>query len=92
MAKFLDKQDYDLFFELMRQREIMQKAIDECVDNYKASEEGRMILESIRRENQVIMQRLQMYLNRAKQQQKVSKAYDGVTVARPVGARLDRGV
>ncbi|MDD4601166.1 MAG: hypothetical protein PHQ46_08950 [Negativicutes bacterium] len=90
MAKFLEKQDYDLFFELMRQREVVQKAIDECGDEYKTTEEGRQVLESVRCENQVIQQKVQMYLNRATQKQTISKAYDGGVVARPVGIRLDR--
>lgn len=89
MAKFLDKQDYDLFFEIMRQREGLQQQLDECADDYKKTQEGRAVLESIRTENHVIMQKLRLFLNRAKQQQSVSQAYD-VTGARPVGGRLDR--
>lgn len=90
MAKFLDRQDYDLFFELMRQRENLQQTLDESKDNYKNTVDGRAVLASIRGLNQTIMQKLQLLLNRAKYKQTVSLAYDGGGVARPVGNRLDR--
>lgn len=91
MAKFLDKQDYDLFFELMRQREVLQQKIDEeGNDDFKTTAEGKGILMNIRNENQSIRQKLQLYLNLAKQQQTVSNAYDGGAKTRPVGIRLDR--
>ncbi|MGI6091543.1 MAG: hypothetical protein GX348_00295 [Veillonellaceae bacterium] len=89
MAKFLDKQDYDLFFEIMRQRESLQQKIDECTDDYKKTPEGREVLTSIRAQNQVIMQKLRLFLNQAKQQQSVSQAYD-IGGSRPVGVRFDR--
>lgn len=89
MSKFLLRNDIDLFFELMNQREKLQEALDNCEDDYKRTTEGKSLLESIRMTNQGIGHRLQFLLNQAKQQEDVSNAYDGYG-ERPVGNRLDQ--
>lgn len=91
MARFLENQEYDLFFELMRQRELIQESIDNCVeDGFKSTEEGQRIIEDIHDKNQVIIRRLQININNMKHKQAVNIAYDGSVLARPVGIRLDR--
>ena len=89
MSKFLIRNDIDLFFELMNQREKIQAELDSCEDDYKRTAEGKSLLDSIRLTNQGISHRLQFLLNTAKQQETVSNAYDGYG-ERPVGNRLDQ--
>jgi len=89
MSKFLLKNDIDLFFELMNQREKIQADIDSCEDDYKRTAEGRALLEAVRATNQGIGHRLQFLLNQARQKETVTNAYDGYG-ERPVGNRLDR--
>jgi len=89
MSKFLLRNDIDLFFELMNQREKIQAELDSCEDDYKRTAEGKSLLETIRMTNQAIGHRLQFLLNQAKQQEDVSNAYDGYG-ERPVGNRLDQ--
>lgn len=89
MSKFLVRNEIDLFFELINQRERLQADIDNCEDNYKRTPEGKALLGgAIRLTNQAISHRLQFLLNQAKQQETVSNAYD--YGERPVGNRLDR--
>lgn len=92
MVKFLDKQDFDLFYEIMRQREQLQEAIAGTNDDYKHTPEGREVLVTIRNLNQRITQKLQLSLNQAKYRKTVSSVYDGGGYGggRPVGIRLDR--
>lgn len=89
MFKFLLRNDIDLFFELMNQRERLQADIDDCEDDFKRTPEGKSLLEAVRMTNQGIGHRLQFLLNQAKQQETVSNAYDSYG-ERPVGNRLDR--
>jgi len=78
MAKFLTRQDMNLFYDLMSQRERLQTLIDQTADDgFKASTTGRSLLGEIKQESQRILQRLQLQLNHSKRQQQVSNAYDG---------------
>ncbi|MCX7780198.1 MAG: hypothetical protein N2491_04660 [Negativicutes bacterium] len=91
MAKFLQRQDFDMFFELMEQRERLQAMIDEADgDGFKVSDEGRQILNSIRQENQLIMLQLRVNLNNARHERKVNQAYDPYAAMGLVGSRMDR--
>ncbi len=45
MSKFLVRNDIDLFFELMNQREKIQAELDSCEDDYKRTAEGKSLLE-----------------------------------------------
>jgi hypothetical protein len=84
MAKFLTKQDMDLFYELMKQRERLQGMIDEAADEgFKNSLEGRALLIEIQQDSQLIAKRLQLQLNNGKRQQQVAAAY-GDPTALPV--------
>ncbi len=91
MSKFLMKKEWELFYELMRQRQIMQARIQQADDDFKTTQEGRKLIFEIQQENNAIRQRLQFNLNRLKQHEQVSRAYDGVEIAvRPMtGRRLD---
>ena len=76
MMKFLAKQDMDLFYELMNQRERLQTIIDQTVDNdFKVSLEGRKLISEIQLDSQTIIRDLQVRLGSSKRQHQVSEAY-----------------
>lgn len=87
MDKFLGRDDLDMFFELMDQRENLQAAIDrQPHDDFRLSAQGREIIGRISRENQLIALKMRQWLNKARQQETVSQAYDKYS---HVGANMD---
>lgn len=91
MDKFISKQNYDMFLELARQRESLQELIDQRQDHdYKTTAEGRKILADIKYDNQMIMNKLRIFLNRAKQEETLNQAYDPYITARQVGGWMDK--
>lgn len=87
MNKFLAREDVDMFLNLMDQREKLQEAIDnQPADEFRLSPEGQEILGRIRQENLLIMHRMQIWLNTARQQQSLSQAYDRIV---SVGGYMD---
>jgi len=92
MAKFLERQDKDMFNELLQQREKLQQMLDEAADGtYSVSPEGRQVFRQISDENQKMRVKLQYLLNTAKKQQTVSNAYENLG-RRVTGRRLDRSL
>lgn len=88
MVKLLDKQDLDLFFELLDQREKMQTMISEQADAiYAQSPAGRENMLLIQRENQTMQRKLKLLINRAKRQQHLTQAYDAYS--KIAGSRMD---
>ena len=82
MAKFLGKQEMDLFYELMNQREQIQDMITQAADEeFRISAEGRRLLLEIQSDSQFITHTLQFQLNIRKRQHQVSEAYGGETGA-----------
>ena len=78
MHKFLDKQDMEMFHELMNQRERMQHLIEETPDKgFKSSSEGRKLLSQIQRENQNLMSRFQVTHSKVKHHHQVAEVYSG---------------
>jgi len=76
MMKFLVKQDMELFYELMKQREKLQAIIDQTADNnFKFSPEGHNLFSEIQQVNQAITENLQLLLSRGKRRHQVSEAY-----------------
>lgn len=91
MDKFISKQNYDMFFDLARQRECLQEMIDQASDqHYKLTAEGQQVLADIKRDNQIIMNKLRMFLNSIKQEDALNQAYDPYAVSRQVGGWMDR--
>lgn len=87
MLKFLDREDMELFHELMDQRERMQSIIDETPDNgFRVSSQGRSLLAEIAKENQVLMNSFQTAHQRVKKHHQVAEAYGGVSQS-PVSQR-----
>ena len=91
LSKFVDKQDMDMFFSLMDQRETMQKMIDAQADmEFAASAGGRILIQEICREEQALAQKLLVLRNQAQHQQRINKAYESFS-AIPAGSLMDRG-
>ena len=90
MIKFLTKQDMDLFYDLMSQRERLQTIIDQTADDgFKVSTPGRSLLTEIKQQSQTIIQKLQFALNNSKRHQQVSDAYSSHS-ADPVNRSWNR--
>lgn len=90
MAKFLEKQDMDIFSQLMEQRESLQRLIDDAKDDgFSVSATGRELLQNIQRANQNVVLKLQYLVNTNRNQNNVSRAYDGLGSAIS-GRRMDR--
>lgn len=91
MAKFLDRRDFDMFDEIMKQRENVQTNIDAAADNeFAGSQEGRQLLLQVKQQEELIKVKLSLLLNSAKQEQTVSQAYDPYTASANIGYRMDR--
>ena len=80
MMKFLTKQDMDLFYDLLNQRERLQTIIDQTADNdFKVSPEGRILLTEIQQDSKYIVYNLQLRMSGSKRQHQVSEAYSGAS-------------
>lgn len=76
MLKFLAKQDMDLFYDLLNQREQLQTIIDRTPDHdFKVSPEGRSLRNEIQLDSQTIIRDLQLRLGSSKRHHQVSEAY-----------------
>lgn len=80
MLKFLAKQDMELFYDLMNQREQLQTLIEHAPDNgFKASSVGRRLINEIQQDSQVIIQEMQVRMGSSKRQHQVSEAYSAAS-------------
>lgn len=76
MMKFLTKQDMELFYNLLNQREQLQPLIEQAPDHgFIDSPEGRSLIREIQQESQAIIQTMQVRMGSTKQQHQVSQAY-----------------
>jgi len=90
MAKFLNERDIELFYELMEQRETLQKLIDENGDTtFCTSLAGQEVLRSIQQMDEKNRFTLQSMVNGRRKTESVSNAYGGVGT-NGVGYRMDR--
>jgi len=90
MEKFLDKRDFDLFLELVSQRERLQAMIESKQRQIcKASPPEEQIMAEIHEANQAVMNKLHYVMNMEDKQQHLSRAYDGYS-STFVGIRMDR--
>lgn len=94
MLKFLEKQEYDLFLELISQREKVQELLEKATaDGFTQTEQGQLLLAQIRELDISITQKVQLFLNHARQKHSVSKAYDGYGETwGAAGNRLDQTI
>jgi hypothetical protein len=90
MAKFIEKQDMDLFDELLDQRSKLQLIIEDTPDrDFKRSEKGKRCFAAIQQTEQIIKQKLEYMRNVMSRQNQVSNAYDGYATS-ILGRRMDR--
>jgi hypothetical protein len=91
LAKFVVRQDWDMFFMLLDQRETMQKLINASDDKaFATSDRGRALLLAIQVDERAITQRLRLLTNQAQIQQRIVNAYDSFSAV-PVGSYMNRG-
>lgn len=80
MLKFLIKQDMELFYDLMNQRERLQILIEQTADDgYKQSLAGRSLLREVKLESQHILEEMLIRMGKTKRQHQVSKAYNAAS-------------
>lgn len=80
MLKFLAKQDMDLFYNLMHQRERLQAIINQTEDDgFRLSPHGQSLLTEIQQDSQEIIDKLRCRLNSSKRKHQVSEAYGAVS-------------
>lgn len=91
MLKFLSKQDMELFYNLMNQREQLQIIIDQTDDcGFKVSSAGQSLLAGIQQDNQYISDNLQLRLNSSKRLHQVSVAYSVASTTAVSQINLER--
>lgn len=80
MAKFLSKDDFDFFIDLLEQRERLQAMIDAAPHSkeFILSSAGQLIFHDIRGANNIIRHQLQSMRNNVNRQREVSIAYNGM--------------
>jgi hypothetical protein len=90
MLKFIVKQDMELVYELMDQRERLQNIIDETDDEgFKLSPLGRSLLSQIQQDNQVIFHRVQAKHLQMKQHHHVTEIYNAASASNTSASRLN---
>ena len=77
MMKFLTKQDMELFYDLMNQRERLQTIIDQTADDdgFKVSPARTELANEIQQDSQNISQICRLDSGSSKRQHQVSEAY-----------------
>ncbi len=91
IAKFIDKQDYDIVSNLLAQQERLQAIICEQEDcEFRQSERGKALLQAIQCEHQKAMQKMQFMLNQSKRRRAISQAYEGNTSVFAIGDNMNR--
>lgn len=79
MEKFLDKNDTDVFLDLLRQRAFFEKKIKtDPEQNFIKSPQGQILLQEIIRVNKVVLQKTHIWLNKTKTNRDVSQAYESL--------------
>lgn len=79
MDKFLDKNDTDVFLDLLRQRAFFEEKIKTNPEqSFIKSPQGQLLLKEIIRVNKVILQKTHIWLNKTKTNRDVSQAYESL--------------
>ena len=89
MLAFLAKQELDMFYELLNQRQALQVRIEATEDReYLRSEEGRELAREVREEDVQIARQLRGSMTRLQQRRQVRQAYRSAYSA-PTKGRTD---
>lgn len=92
LVKFASPQEYDLFMELLSQREKLQALIEAApdADGYGQSEAFLQLAAQVAGLNATVAARLQFFKNAAVRQRDVAAAYDGYGDGFAAGYRMDQ--
>ena len=91
LAKFADRQSWDMVTNLLDQRASLQQRIDAMADRgFVDSPSGRKLLGELLREEQTIARQIRLVRNQNQQRQQVAQAYDAYSAVSP-GVILNRG-
>ena len=89
MVTFIARQEMDMFYELLSQRDQLRLKIEENGDrDYLKTEEGRDLAQEVRTSDARIALQLRGSMSQMKQRRQVRNAYQGSYTAR-VGSRTD---
>lgn len=90
MLRFLEKENIDMFLELLTQRLALQKNIEALSnDTYHLTPEGKALIAQINPLNRQIQYRTQLWLNTTKRNQTMARAYDSLGYS-ATGHQLNR--
>ena len=90
MLRFLEKENVDMFLELLTQRLALQKSIEELAnDTYHLTPEGKALIEQINPLNVKIQYKVQLWLNTTRKNQNMARAYDSLGYS-TTGHQLNR--
>lgn len=91
LIKFVSPEDFELFTDLLEQRERLQPLIDVAPDvaEYQKSEAFRELVDRVTVLNETIANRLRFFKNAALRQQNLANAYDGYVGDFVAGYRMD---
>jgi len=79
MNKFIDKNDTDVFLDLVRQRAFFEEQIKtNSEQSFIKSPQGQILLKEIIRVNKVVLQKTHIWLNKTKTNRDVSQAYESL--------------
>lgn len=79
MVRFLEEEEFDLFNELLNQRETLQKQLETVKEQgFHHSPEGKQVLIELRQLNKQMVFKLRYLLNRAEKHRKIGNAYEGI--------------
>ncbi|MDF2635267.1 MAG: hypothetical protein K0R78_2141 [Pelosinus sp.] len=89
MNKFLDRQDSEMFLELLSQRERLQSMIEnKPSQDFIDSKQGQEMCTEIAKINHIMADKVQYILNMEQKNQSLSRAYDGLNNP-TIGLRMD---
>ena len=91
LSKFASPDDYELFWDLLGQREKLQPMIEAAsdVENYQKNDEFQTLVKQIMALNDSIAERLRFYKNAAVKQRDLANAYDAYGGGFAAGYRMD---
>lgn len=76
LIKFIAKKDYELFYNILEQREQLQGLIEQTADNgFRDSQAGQDLLAEMQQDNERILREVKTKFGKVKQQHKVSSLY-----------------
>ena len=91
LSKFASPEDFELFLDLLGQREKLQPMIEAASDaeDYQKSEAFQVLVKQVMTLNDSIAERLRFYKNAALKQRNLANAYDGYGGGFAAGYRMD---